>query len=147
MDIKPVKLVALDEEDLRVVSAHVQDAVLKAGDIRWMPAENRCVIQLNRFVWEKAGRKRRPDNERRLAALHFARVESVKARGIRPDQPETVLSLLAVTFDPTDPPAGVVTLVFSGEATLRLHVECLEGQLADLGAAWSTHARPKHPIP
>ena len=144
-DMKPVKMVALDTEDLAVVSAHVQDAVLKVGDIRWMPAENRCVFQLNRFAWERKVRRRR-DNERRLAVLHFDRVIAVKAQRIRQDQPETVLSLLAVTFEPTDPPAGVVTLAFSGEATMRLEVECLEAQLADVGAAWSTHARPKHPL-
>lgn len=144
--MKPVKLVALDEEDLTVLSAHVQDAVLKAGDIRWLPAEKRLVVTLNRFKWEGGTRRRRTDNERRLAVLHFDRVEAVKALGIRPDQPETVLSLLAVTFAATEPPAGMVTLHFSGEATMRAEVECLEAQLSDLGAAWATHARPKHPL-
>lgn len=144
-DMKPVRLVALDAADLAVVSAHVQDAVLKVGDIRWIPGEHRCLFRLNRFAWEKKAR-RRSENERRLAVLHFDRVLAAKALRIRPDEPETVLSLLAVTFEETDAPAGVVTLVFSGDATMRLEVECLEAQLSDVGGAWATHARPKHPV-
>lgn len=144
-DAKLLKLVAMDDADLAVISAHLQDAVLKVEDIKWLKSEHRCVVQLRRFVWENAVARRRRTNERRLSVLHFDRVRSVKASGVRPDQKDTVLSLLAVTFAETDPPAGTVSLLFSGGATLRLSVECLEAQFTDLGAAWQTHARPKHP--
>jgi hypothetical protein len=138
-----LKLAALDAEDLAVISAHLQDAVLKVGDIDWRPREKRLLIQLNRFAWEKADRARR-GFERRRALLHFARVESVRSSRIRRDAPDAVLSLLAVRFEPGDAPAGVVDLTFSGGGTLRLSVECIEASLADLGAAWGTQNRPVH---
>ncbi len=138
-----LKLLALDAEDLAVVSAHVQDAVLKVGDIHWRASEKRLVVALNRFVWERTAR---PGEtlERRRAALHFDRVTSVKALRLRPDLPETVLELLALRFEATDDPSGIVELAFAGGATLRLEVECLEAGLADLGAAWATDHCPKH---
>jgi hypothetical protein len=138
-----LKLAALDAEDLAVISAHLQDAVLKVGDIDWRPREKRLLIQLNRFAWEKADRARR-GFERRRALIHFARVEAVRSSRIRRDAPDAVLSLLAVRFEPGDAPAGVVDLTFSGGGTLRLSVECIEASLADLGAAWGTQNRPVH---
>lgn len=146
MTTHPVKLAALDAEDLKIISAHVQDAVLKVGDLKWLPKERRFVIVMNRFVWENAIGGRRRRHERRRSVLHFDRVEAVKANGVRPDAQDTVLALLAITFEETDPPAGAVMLCFSGGATIRLDVECIEAQFADLGAAWSTRARPKHTV-
>ncbi len=140
-----LKLVALDAEDLDVVSAHLQDAVLKVGDIKWLPAENRFIVALNRFVWEDAvkdGRKKA--FERRRSALHFDRVLKVQANRIQQKATDTVLELLAVRFTETDAPAGFVELQFAGGSTVRLEVECLEAQLSDLGAAWQTKTRPKH---
>ena len=140
----PVKLAALDAEDLAVISAHVQDAVLKVGDIQWSPRERRFLVIMNRFVWEKAVSGRRRGSERRRAVLHFDRVEAVRTSQIRQDAAETVLALLAVTFEAGVAPSGAIVLTFSGGAAIRLDVECIEAQLTDLGAAWVTHARPKH---
>ncbi len=138
-----LKLVALDGEDLDVVSTHVQDSVVKVGDILWRPAERRVVVVVNRFDWEGA-QGRAPQYSRRRAALRFDRVDAFKARNITPHDNDAVLNLLAVEFAPTDAPAGQVTLIFSGGATLRLDVECLEAELADLGPVWATAACPAH---
>lgn len=138
-----LKLIALDEDDLKVVSAHVQDAVLKVRDLDYRAREKRLVLGLNRFVWEKA-EGRRVSNERRRAALHFDRVLGAQLSGIDPARKDEVLSLLAVTFEPAEAPAGTVELFFSGGAGVRLRVECLEARLADLGAAWEAVARPRH---
>lgn len=141
-----LKLLALDSEDLEIVSAQVQDAVLKVGDIHWRAAEKRLVVALNRFAWEApAGRAR--TFERRRAALHLARVTGVKAQHLAPDRPDTVLELLAIRFEETTAPSGFVELLFAGGATLRAEVECLEVGLADLGATWSTTCRPTHDAP
>lgn len=137
-----LKLLALDAEDLDVVSAQVQDAVLKVGDIHWRAEEKRLIVALNRFAWEAANGGGR--FERRRAALHLARVVSVKAHHLSPDRPDTVLELLALRFVETDAPSGLVELVFAGGATLRAEVECLEVGLTDLGAAWSTNCCPSH---
>lgn len=140
-----LRLIALDTDDLDVVSAYVQDAVAKVGDIRWLPRDKRFAIGVNRFAWEnEAGSGRRRTHERRRAALHFERVESVQCSGIDKSRPEQVVSILAVQFVPTDAPAGEVLIVCAGDATFRLTVECLEAQLTDLGPAWSTKHAPHH---
>jgi hypothetical protein len=143
-----LKLIALDKDDIEVVSAHLQDAVVKAADIRWRPAEKRLVIALNRFDWE-AAHGTVPEFRRRRAALRFERVSACKCRNCcaaEAVQANRVLNLLAVVFESTDQPAGVVTLTFSGGATLRLEVECLEAELADLGPSWGTGCCPAHTI-
>jgi hypothetical protein len=143
-----LKLVALDKEDIEVVSAHLQDAVVKAADIRWRPSEKRLVIGLNRFDWEGAN-VGSPEFRRRRSVLRFDRVGSCKCRNCTnctEDAKDKVLNLLAVSFEETDQPGGVVTLLFSGDAALRLEVECLEVELADLGPSWTTDCCPGHVV-
>ncbi|MBX6424637.1 MAG: DUF2948 family protein [Variibacter sp.] len=140
-----LKLIALDKEDLEVVSAHVQDAIVKVADVRWRPSEHRLVLGVGRFDWE-AAYGAQPEYRRRFAALRFDRVLSCKCRNVAPQDKDAVLNLLAVDFVETAAPAGVVTLVFSGGAALRLEVECLEVELADLGPAWSASCCPDHAI-
>jgi hypothetical protein len=137
---EPLKLIALDADDLSVISAHLQDAVLKRGDIVWLPNEKRFALALRRFDWEGAaqGQKRR-----RLSALHFERVTA--ARSTKVAAGDAVLSLLAVTFTQSDDPAGQVTLHFSDGAAIRLDVECIEAQMKDLGPIWEAVATPAHP--
>lgn len=139
-----LKLVALDAEDLAIISAHVQDAVLKVGDLAWRTGEKRFALAMNRFVWENRPRFFVKQNERRRSALHFDRVMSVTSTGIDRSKPEDVLSLLALRFLPGEAPAGEVELVFSGDGSIRLGVECIEARLTDLGAAWETSSRPSH---
>ena len=143
-----VKLFALDEEDLAVVSAHVQDAVAKVADIRWSPSDGHFAIPMNRFAWELAavGRNRRRNDERHRSVLSFARVTRAQVTGITPAEKDGVLSVLAVVFDATEPPAGMITVVCSGDVMIRLEVECIEAQLTDLGGAWGAAMRPKHVV-
>ena len=138
-----LKLVALDQDDVEIISTHLQDSVLKVADIRWQPGEKRLVVAVNRFDWE-AAQEHGPEYRRRRAALRFDRVLNLKCRNVDPKDGEAVLNLLAVEFAETDSPAGVVTLLFSGGAALRLEVECLEAELADLGPIWVTAACPSH---
>ena len=140
-----LKLVALDRDDMEVVSAHLQDAVVKAADIHWRPAENRVVVGLNRFDWE-AAHCTAPQFRRRRAALRFDRVSACRCRNLDAVQKEQVLNLLAVEFEPSDQPAGVVIFTFSGGGMLRLEVECLEVELADLGPCWGTDCCPEHVV-
>jgi len=135
----PLKLVALDAEDLEVLSAHLQDFVVRVGDLVPIPAERRFAFVGNRL-------DRRVDGEarRRRTAGHFDRVMAVKARGLDRGAPDTVLNLLAIAFEPTDEPSGVVELMFSGGASLRLEVECVEAQAVDLGPVWAAKAAPAH---
>lgn len=139
-----LKLLALDEEDLKIVSAHVQDAVLKIGDLDFIAASRQFVVPMYRFAWEREASERRPQPERRNSVLHFDRVQSAKLSGISRSKPAEVLSLLAITWAPADAPAGAVDLVFSGGGAIRLEVECIEARLVDLGGAWEASSRPAH---
>ncbi len=87
-----LRVAAIDEEDLAVVSAYVQDSVLKVGDMIYLPAEHRFALAMNRFIWEKAIDGKRPDYERRRAALTFDRVLKVQTAGIDRDRPDAVLN-------------------------------------------------------
>ena len=139
-----LKLIALDDQDLSIVSAHVQDAVMKVSDLEYLPAAKRFVLTMNRFVWEAKSGLFRQHNERRQAVLHFDRVLGAKTSGIPRDKPAEVLSLLAVSFIAISKPAGIVELVFSGGGTIMLDVECVEARLADVGGSWEASSRPVH---
>jgi hypothetical protein len=149
-----LKLIAFDTSDLGIISAHLQDAVLRVGEMTYLPKEKRFVALANRFDWADAlgnpQMSKRGGNanfERRRAGLRFERVNAAKVQGIDFKDKRTVLALLAITFEPTggpDSPEGDVTLTFSGGAAIRLSVECIEIELKDLGAAWATQRSPDH---
>ncbi|WP_150496430.1 DUF2948 family protein [Roseibium aquae] len=141
-----LKLSALDEDDLKVISAHVQDAVMLVGDVRYLHKENRAVFIMNRFVWDKEADTRTRDHERRRSALAVARVKAMKATQIRQGAKDAVLELLAVTFEEDDAPSGRLRLDFAGGGSIVMEVECIEVQLSDLGAAWATPNRPSHDL-
>ena len=144
-----LKLVALDKDDVEVVSAHLQDAVVKVGDILWLPREHRFIMVLNRFDWisaagvEAAGNAK-PDYRRCRTALRFERVNACRCRDLDQTDQTAWLNLLAVEFAEDDAPAGIVSLIFSGGGVIRLEVECLEAELADLGEVSAAAARPDH---
>jgi hypothetical protein len=142
-----LKLVALDNDDIEVVSAHVQDARVRVGEILWQPSDHRFIMPVNRFDWMAAvGIK--PDNKadyrRCRTVLRFERVLSCKFRGFDQSNKNGELNLLAVEFVEDDAPAGTVTLTFSGGGIIRLDVECLEAELADLGEAFTAELCPDH---
>jgi hypothetical protein len=126
------RLIALDADDLAVISAHVQDAKVQTGDIVWRQSEKRLVVGMNRLDWEQT-LKGETEPRRLLAALRFDRVLSCKSRNINLEAPETALELLGIEFHPGEAPGGAAVLMFSEGGALRLDVECLECELADLG--------------
>lgn len=150
-----LKLIAFDQDDLNVVSAHLQDAVIRVGDMAFLPREKRFAGVFNRFDWVRllatkpdVSGNAEPDIARVRTALRFERVLAARTTGIDLRQPADVLVLLAMAFEPSGPddPSGTVTLTFSGKAALKLEVECLEAELKDLGAAWAARVRPDHPL-
>src|SRR6476660_1465730 len=117
----PLKLIALDADDLAVISAHVQDARVQATDIIWRQDEKRLVVGMNRLDWEQtlAGET---SPRRLIAALRFDRVLACKSRNIDMEAPETMLELVGIEFHPGDVPSGSAVLMFSDGAVLRLDV-------------------------
>ena len=126
------RLIALDEDDLAVISAHVQDASVRAGDIIWRPGEKRLVVGMKRLDWDHA-LSGPPSARRFVTALRFDRVLACKARNFDMDKPDQTLDLIGLEFHSGKKPGGSVLLMFGGGQALRLDVECLECELADLG--------------
>jgi len=160
-----LKLIALDYEDLEIIAAHVQDSVVKIKDISWLVKDKRFIVPLKRFAWEEVfaegERRRRKTTERHLTVLRFDRVLSVKAKGLNGARPKEnlpealqsrqsnkktdILSLLTIRYEHQNHgPEGLIYLIFSGQATIRLEVECIEAELRDLGPVWQTGSCPKH---
>jgi len=139
-----LKLLALDADDLSILSAHMQDAVFKVGDLSFSARSGLFSLAANRFVWEKAERAGK-SFERRRAGLSFKRVEAVRSIGFDRGKADEVMSLLAIRYTPTgEGPDGVIELVLAGGGTIALEVECIEAQLADIGGAWEATAKPEH---
>ena len=138
-----LRLVALDQEDLAIVSAHLQDAIIRVGDTTYLPKERRFAIVARRFDWEAAPGE---PPRRRLTGLHFERVRAVRARGIDRGKPDEALNLLAITFEERDPPSGTVTLIFANGGAIQVDVECVEMQMKDLGPVWQAEGRPAHDL-
>ncbi|MES2195211.1 MAG: DUF2948 family protein [Pseudomonadota bacterium] len=127
-----LKLIALDADDLAVISAHVQDARVQASDIVWRQGEKRLVVGMLRLDWEQtlAGET---SPRRLIAALRFDRVLSCKSRNIDLQAPQAALELVGIEFHPGEAPGGSALLLFAHGGALRLDVECLECELTDLG--------------
>ncbi|HEY0145420.1 MAG TPA: DUF2948 family protein, partial [Methylovirgula sp.] len=126
----PLRLIALDTEDLAIMSAHLQDSLVTVGEMAYLPRSKRFAAVAARFDWvaEAEGKK-----ERCETGFHFERVLKVSRSGFSQQDPTQRLMLLSVAFDEIDSPAGQVVLTFSGGAAIKLDVECLEAQVQDLG--------------
>jgi hypothetical protein len=146
-----LKLIALDADDLAIISANLQDAVMKVGDLAFLPREKRFAAVANRFDWvdaianEAATKGNEKHYARRRAALRFERVLGAQVHGLDLKNKGAVTSLLAISFEPLDLPSGQVILQFADGGAIRLHVECIEAELRDLGPAWEAKSKPQHP--
>ncbi len=134
----PLRLLAQDAADLQVISAAVQDAVAKVGDIAFEPKARRLTVAFNRYRWEAGG------GQRVRSAVQLGGVLGLQFRKIRRGAPDAVLNLLAVTFEPGEAPGGVVTFSFAGGGDIRATVECVEAVLADVSRPWPTSRKPAH---
>jgi hypothetical protein len=134
----PLRLLAQDEADLSIISAALQDAVAKVGDITFEARERRLTIAFNRFRWEAGER------QRVRSALQLGGVLKVQARKLRRDRRDAVVELLALTFEAGEPPGGALTFSFAGGGDLRAEIECIDAVLADLSQPWPTPRAPAH---
>ncbi len=137
---KQLRLMAQDDEDLQILSAHLQDAVLRVGDLVYLARERRFVAMLNRYCWECCDGL----GTRVRCGLHFDDVLSVKVRGIDQSEADAVLELLALQFVPAGDGSGAIELLLAGGGAVRLEVECISAGMADLTGPWPAAARPEH---
>lgn len=130
----PLRLVAQDAEDLRVIAALVQDSVFPVTELRWNRRRHEVALLLNRFRWEDRAAAERAGRgyERVQAALLFRGVLALRAQGVDPRARDLVLSLLAIAFEPGSEGGGRVLLTLAGDGALALEVEALDVTLADV---------------
>ena len=156
----PLKLRALDDEDLGVVSAFLQDAIVPLAEMEFVPGEKRFALVASRFRWENcpesadmpaAGQAPRATGDASLAdgavpyervscGIAFEGVEAVRRRGLDPRDRGRILELLGMRIE-----AGAVTLEFAGAAALRLEGTRITCRMGDLGDPWPAQSRPRHP--
>ncbi len=142
----PLNLGALDAEDLGVISALAQDAVFPASEMRWQARQRRFALLLNRFRWEDAGRGRHAP-ERVQSVLAFENVLRVASQGVDRRDPDTILSLLSVDWEPGEDGTGAVLLTLAGDGAIRLDCEALEARLRDVTRPYRAPSKraPRHP--
>jgi hypothetical protein len=135
-----LRLAASDAEDLDVLSARLQDAVFKLKDARWQPKQRRFAAVVNRLQWEEGGKTRV------RAGLHFNGVLKAQSSMVKLGAGEAVVSILALRFTPKggEDPGGEIEIVLAGGGAIRLTVECIEAELADLTSPWTARATPDH---
>lgn len=140
-----LRMRAEDAEDLGVVSAILQDAVVAVREMSYLPQENRFVLVANRFRWEDAERERNPEGrpiyERVHCGLCFEGVKAARRKGVDPSRPGQIVSLLTIEHG-----EGRIDLLFSGGAAVRLEVDRLLCHLQDIDEPWPTQWRPTHPL-
>jgi len=146
-----LRLRAVDQMDLSVVSAHLQDAIAQVGDMAYEPGKRRFAIMFNRFMWEDlndAPKGAKPDKSapyRRVrSALHFDAVQRVQTQGLKLARKDALAELLSLSFEPKSELAGAIKMTFAGGGALRLEVECIDAWLTDVSAPWPTPHRPGH---
>lgn len=149
-DASGLRLMAHDADDLHVIAAATQDAIVRPSQIRFEPKARRFIAPLVRFRWEVAhgGDWRRPTFERVRAALQFDGVLAARYRGVPITDAQALRPLLTIAFDPEpgepDGPGGRVRLVFGGGGEAALDVECVDALLMDVSPPWRTRRRPSH---
>ena len=138
---EPLRLRAEDAEDLKVISASLQDAVAKVGDIRHDAQARTLTLALNRFRWEEPRRQ-----ERVRSALQLGGILSVQARRVKREPADAVVEVLALEFTAAEPPGGELTVSFAGGGDLRCQVEAVDAVLADVSPPWPARSRPRHDL-
>jgi Protein of unknown function (DUF2948) len=134
-----LKLSAEDAADLEVISAHMQDALVRVADMKYLRKQHQFAFLSNRFAWEAPG-----EPQRRRSGVHCNQALSVKKMGLERAGADTVLSLLSISFAPGETPSGVVTFTFSAGMSIQVHVEYLDLHVRDLGPSWGARHTPSH---
>jgi len=137
---QPLRLLAQDADDLTVLSAAVQDAVVRVGDIRFEPARRTLTLVVNRYRWESAV----AGGQRVRSVLQFGGVLGVRSRNLRRDAEDAIISVLSLGFLPGVPPGGALSIVLAGGGDLQAELECIDAALSDVSDSWPARAEPKH---
>ena len=144
-NISKLKLLAEDVQDLNVFSAYLQDSVIVANDIKFLPKTKKLICVFNRFMWEDAEKGIFRGNKRIRSALVFDNVLVVKSQGINPKKKTKIFEFLAIKTEIKNNHFDI-RLIFSGDSVLSVKAEEIDSSLEDFGKTWETNYKPKHKI-
>ena len=146
METKNLKLIARTDEDLRVVSAHLQDSIVATKDIAHLKSNRIFLMQLNRFMWEDVEKGVFRKNKRIRTILKFENVIDVTSKNINHSDKDNFLDFLAIESNQKPDNNVELKLIFSGDSAIKVTSEVIEVALDDQGEPWITKNKPKHKV-
>ena len=144
MDVKNLKLIARTEDDLRVVSAHLQDSIANLSDVANLQKNRIFLMQLNRFMWEDIEKGVFRKNKRIRTVLKFENVIKVHSKNINQSKKDKFLDFLTIETNKMPDNNYEMKIVFAGDSIIKIIAEAIEVTLDDQGEAWDTKNKPKH---
>ncbi|MDA9623810.1 DUF2948 family protein [Pelagibacteraceae bacterium] len=144
MKVKNLKLIANSDDDLRVISAHLQDAIVSPSGIAHLKKNRIFLIQLNRFMWEDVEKGVFRKNKRIRTILKFDNVVGVYSKNINSKDKERFLDFLAIETNILPDKYYEIKLIFSGDSVIKIRSEVIEVTLDDQGSPWESKTKPKH---
>jgi hypothetical protein len=144
MNVKNLKLLATSDEDLRVVAAHLQDAIVSTQDIASLKKSRIFLIQLNRFMWEDVEKGVFRKNKRIRTILKVENVISVLSKRINKKKEKNFLDFLTIESNLLADKSYEIKLIFSGDAVIKIKTEVIDVTLDDQGYPWESKTQPKH---
>ena len=144
MDFNNLKLIANSDEDLRIISAHLQDSIVYTSDIANLKKSRIFLMQLNRFMWEDVEKGVFRKNKRIRTILKFDNVINVLSKGINQKKKQRFLDFLALVSNILTDKTYEIKLIFSGDAIIKVNTEVIDVTLDDQGVPWESKTKPKH---
>ena len=144
MRAKNLKLIARTDEDLRIISAHLQDSIVNTKDIANLKKNKIFLMQLNRFMWEDVEKGVFRKNKRIRTVLKFDNVIEVNSKNISQIKKDRFLDFLAIESKQMPDKNYEMKIIFSGDSVIRIVAEVIEVTLDDQGDPWDTKNKPKH---
>ena len=144
MKVQNLKLIARTTEDLRVISAHLQDSIVKTSDIANLKKNRIFLMQLNRFMWEDVEKGVFRKNKRIRTVLKFENVVEVNSKNINQSKKDKFLDFLTIETNKMPDNNYEMKIVFAGDSVIKVISEVIEVTLDDQGSAWDTKNMPKH---
>jgi len=145
-EVTNLKLIGKNQEDLKVISAYMQDSIVLIKDIVFLKRNSSFVMIVNRFMWEDVEKGVFRENKRIRSALKFEEVLSVKSKNINQKNKNQPLECLAIKSDPTTENFYEIRIFFAGKGIITLIAETIEVLMSDLGKSWNVKHIPKHKI-
>ena len=144
MKVQNLKLIAKTDEDLRVISAHLQDSIVKTSDIANLQKNKIFLMQLNRFMWEDVEKGVFRKNKRIRTVLKFENVLKATSKNVNQKKNDRFLDFLAIEMFKMPDKNFEMNLIFSGDVIIKLVVEAIEVTLDDQGSPWESKNKPRH---